>query len=73
MDEARSVIRRLRRVDELERANAPAHIILAEVRALLAEAELWLLAEPEADLRAVAALARCRQALRKGRVPVHAS
>jgi hypothetical protein len=66
VDEARAVLRRLRRIEALERERAPARSILAEVRALLEEAEAWLAAEPAepggTDL-AEAALERCRTAL----------
>jgi hypothetical protein len=71
MDEARTVLRRLRRIEALEREGAPARWLLAEVRALVEEAEAWLAAEsaeaegPGADL-AEAALARCRDSLDGG-------
>jgi hypothetical protein len=72
MDEARTVLRRLRRIEALEREGAPARSLLAEVHALIEEAEAWLSAEgadaegPGADL-AEAALARCRNSLAGGR------
>jgi hypothetical protein len=60
VDEARTVLRRLRRIEALEREDAPARWLLAEVRALIEEAEAWIAAEgPGADL-AEAALTRCR-------------
>jgi hypothetical protein len=66
MDEARTVLRRLRRIEALEREGAPARWLLAEVRALIEEAEAWVEAEgPGADL-AEAALGRCRDSLAGG-------
>ena len=66
MDEARTVLRRLRRIEALEREGAPARSLLAEVRALIEEAAAWVEAEgPGADL-AEAALGRCRESLASG-------
>ncbi len=66
MDEARTVLRRLRRIEALEREGAPARWLLAEVRALIEEAAAWVEAEgPGADL-AEAALGRCRDSLAAG-------
>jgi hypothetical protein len=45
MEEARSVLERLRRIDELKADGAPADVLLGEVRALLGEAEEWIEAE----------------------------
>jgi hypothetical protein len=63
MDEARRVLARLDRIDDLETRGAPPGALLAEVRVLLAEADEWLAAEPAGTLRAAVALARCREAL----------
>ena len=63
MDEARAVLRRLRRIEALERERAPVRSILAEIHALLEEAEAWLAAEPGGSDPAEAALERCRDAL----------
>jgi hypothetical protein len=57
------VLRRLRRIEALERERAPVRSILAEVHALLDEAEAWLAAEPGGSDLAGAALERCRDAL----------
>jgi hypothetical protein len=62
MDEARRVIDRLARIDELKRTDAPASVLLAEVRSLLAEGERWLAAERVGD-GAREALERCRERL----------
>lgn len=63
MDEARRVLDRLERIEDLEARGAPPGALLAEVRVLLAEAEEWLGVEPVGTRRAEAALARCREAL----------
>jgi hypothetical protein len=51
MDEARAVLRRLERIEALERERAHPQHLLAELRALVAEAEAWARREcaPEAD------------------------
>jgi hypothetical protein len=62
MEEARHVLDRLARIEQLERENAPASELLGELRELVREAETWVRAEPEtAD--AESAVARCRDAL----------
>jgi hypothetical protein len=59
MDEARAVLGRLERIQALERAGAGKPALLAELRALLVEAEAWSKAEGgEAGERAVADLRR---------------
>lgn len=45
MDEARTVIRRLERIEALQSEEAPAAALLTEVRQLLREGEAWLAAE----------------------------
>jgi hypothetical protein len=67
MDEARAVVRRLRRIEALDRDRAPAGSLLAEVRELLTEAEAWVRAEPVGTEPAEEALARCQRALAAGR------
>ena len=62
MEEARRVLERLARIEQLEREHAPAGELLDQLRELVQEAETWLRAEPE-PAGAVAALARCRSAL----------
>jgi hypothetical protein len=58
------VLERLERIDELRRAHAPAAILLAQVRRLLAEGERWLALErSEGSERARDALERCRTRL----------
>jgi hypothetical protein len=63
MDEARAVLRRLERIEALEREGAPARSLLAEVHALVEEAAAWVAAEPGGEEAAGAALDRCRAAL----------
>ncbi|MET0201192.1 MAG: hypothetical protein ABW227_01825 [Gaiellaceae bacterium] len=63
MDEARAVLRRLERIDALEREGAPARSLLAEVHALVEEADAWVAAEGGDAEGAVEALDRCRAAL----------
>jgi hypothetical protein len=41
MDEARAVLARLDRIDRLEQLDAPAEVLLDELRALVVEAEAW--------------------------------
>ena len=60
MEEARQVLERLARIEELEREQAPASELLDELRELVREAETWLRTEPEPAGRS---LARCRTAL----------
>jgi hypothetical protein len=63
MDEARAVLQRLERIEALDREGAPMRSVLAEVRALLAEAEAWVAAEGEGTGLAEQALRRCRDAV----------
>jgi hypothetical protein len=69
MDEARAVMRRLRRIEALEREQARPQTVLAEVRALLVEADAWVSAERGGTERAAEALARCRAELEAGPAP----
>ena len=64
MDEARRVLKRLERIETLRRTDAPAAVLLVQLRRLLAEGELWLAAEHrEGSERARQALDRCRARL----------
>jgi hypothetical protein len=63
MDEARAVLRRLGRIEALEREGAPPRSLLAEVHALLEETEAWVASERGGADDAEAALERCRDAL----------
>ncbi len=72
MDEARAVLERVARIEELERAGVAAAELLHEVRALLVEAEAWVRCDGPETGGARAALERCLEALDRRRVPVHA-
>ena len=61
MDEARAVIRRLDRIEALEREGAHPATLLAELRELVREAEEW--SRVEADERAQRAVERVEEAM----------
>jgi len=61
MDEARAVLARLDRIEELEREGAPPGVLLEELRGLVQAAEAW--AKLEGDERARKAVERCDSAL----------
>ena len=63
MEEARRVLERLSRIEQLEQSQAPPDVLLAEVRALLGEAEAWARTDAAALDPAVDALERVRQSL----------
>jgi hypothetical protein len=63
MDEARRVLERLARIEELERGQAPASEVLGELRQLVGEAEAWARVERQPE-RVFGALDRCRAALK---------
>jgi hypothetical protein len=63
MDEARAVLTRLARIEALEREDAPARVILEELRALVVEAEAWVRVEPAGTERAAGAIERLRSAV----------
>jgi hypothetical protein len=68
MDEARAVLERLERIERLDRGDAPAETLLAELRALVAEAEAWSRRDGAGD-EAVEGL---RRALERDRLEVAA-
>ena len=54
MDESRAILERLERIEALDRDGAPPGELLAELRALLGEAESWASADGgDAGTRAV--------------------
>jgi hypothetical protein len=65
MDEALAVVRRLDRIEALERERANPEALLDELRALVREAEAW--ARAERDDEAIAAVEACRRALAQPR------
>jgi hypothetical protein len=57
VDESRAILERLARIEELDHRGAPPSALLAELRALLADAEAWSRREGgDAGTRAVADL-----------------
>jgi hypothetical protein len=52
-DEAAQVLRRLERIEALDRGRAPAGELLGELRELVHEAEAWARVEPEGRSREV--------------------
>jgi hypothetical protein len=70
MEQARAVIRRLERIEALEREGARPEQLLAEVRELLREGEAWLLNEGSDSGAAADALDRCRLAYDSGALSV---
>jgi hypothetical protein len=63
MDEARRVLARLERIETLQREHALPADLLAELRALLHEAEAWARAEHDVPEKALQALASGREKL----------
>jgi hypothetical protein len=63
MDEARRLLARLERIEKLDRDRVLPDVLLAELRALLQEAEDWARVEREPPETALEAVARCRQML----------
>ena len=63
MEEARAVLHRLERIETLEREGTTPQLLLAEVKALLSEAEAWVAAERGGTDLAEQALRRCRDAV----------
>lgn len=66
MEKERAIWERLERIDGLREEDAPAGVLLDEVRALLSEAEEWVREEPDASKRAADALDRSKAALAAG-------
>lgn len=65
VEQARAVLDRLERIETLKNADAPAGVLLGEVRSLLSEAEAWAAAD-HAGEQAEAALERSKDALAAG-------
>ena len=66
MEEARQVLDRLDRITRLDRDQAPAQVLLEEMRGLLAEAEAWVRTEAAGDERAAGAVKRLEESLQRG-------
>jgi hypothetical protein len=67
------ILERLSRIERLEQDEAPADVLLNEVRVLLAEAEEWVRSDGAANERAQAAVQGLREALDTGAEPVLAA
>ena len=66
VEKERAILERLERIDGLREEDAPAGVLLEEVRALLSDAESWVRQEPRAPGRVVDALERSKAALAAG-------
>ena len=72
VEKEHAVYERLERIDGLRRDDAPAEVLLDEVRALLSEAEDWVRAGSGVPSRAAEAVERAQAALDAGApLPVH--
>jgi hypothetical protein len=66
VEKERAILERLERIDGLRHEDAPAGVLLEEVRALLSEAEDWVREEPNAPEAIADALGRSKAALAAG-------
>lgn len=60
------IFERLEHIERLDREEAPAEVLLPEIRALLVEAEAWVRSEARENERAEAAVQALRTALESG-------
>jgi hypothetical protein len=65
VEKERAILERLERIDGLRREDAPAGVLLDEVRALLSDAEDWVREEPVPS-RTESAVERAKEALATG-------
>lgn len=65
VEKERAILERLERIDGLREEDAPAGVLLDEVRALLADAEDWV-REDQVPSRTAHAVERAREALAAG-------
>jgi hypothetical protein len=65
VEKERAIMERLDRIDGLRREDAPAGVLLDEVRALLSDAEDWVRDE-QVPFRTEAAVERAQEALAAG-------
>lgn len=65
VEKERAILERLERIDGLREEDAPAGVLLDEVRALLADAEDWV-HEDQVPSRTADAVERAREALAAG-------
>lgn len=66
VEKERALLARIDRIDGLRRDDAPATVLLDEVRSLLAEAEDWVQEDPASRARAGEAVEQSRDALAAG-------
>ena len=66
VEKERALLERLDRIDGLRSEDAPATVLLDEVRSLLAEAEAWAQEDPRERSRALDAIEQGRDALAAG-------
>jgi hypothetical protein len=66
VEKERAILERLERIDGLRRDDAPAGVLLDEVRSLLTEAEEWMREVPGAAVGVADAIERSREALVAG-------
>jgi hypothetical protein len=66
VEKQRAILERLERIDGLRQEDAPAGVLLDEVRALLSEAEDWVREEPDPPRQVIDALERSKSALAAG-------
>jgi hypothetical protein len=66
VEKERAILERLERIDGLRREDAPAGMLLEEVRSLLSDAEDWVRDDPAVPPRAAEAIERCGEALAAG-------
>jgi hypothetical protein len=63
VEKERAILERLEKIDGLRRDDAPAGVLLDEVRSLLSDAEEWVREDPVVPRRAAEAIERCSEAL----------
>ena len=66
VEKERAILERLERIDGLRQEDAPAGVLLDEVRALLSQAEDWVREGPGVPRGVVDALERSKSALAAG-------
>ena len=66
MEKERAILERLEKIDGLRREDAPAGVLLDEVRSLLSDAEEWVRDDPAVPPCAAEAIERCSDALAAG-------
>ncbi|MEP6909061.1 MAG: hypothetical protein ABI896_01365 [Actinomycetota bacterium] len=67
MEAERALLERLERIDVLQREDAPAQVLLEEVRSLLADAEAWVREDPGVPARTTEAIERSVEGLAKAK------